>query len=101
MVNVNIRDLQPLDDKVVISLVEVDGVTPGGIILPDAAKEKPTRGRVIAVGNGRLLDDGTRSKMQVKKNDEVLFASYVGTEIRVEGEEYMIVDESSILAIVG
>jgi len=101
MVNVNIRDLQPLDDKVVINLVEVDGVTPGGIILPDAAKEKPTRGRVIAVGNGRLLDDGTRSKMQVKKNDEVLFASYVGTEIRVEGEEYMIVDESSILAIVG
>ena len=72
----------------------------GGIELPDSAKEKPKRGIILAIGNGRLLDDGTRGTMQVKKNDEVIFTSYAGTEIKVDGDEYMIMDESDILGVV-
>ena len=98
MAKLNIR---PLGDKVIIKRVEAEEKTAGGIVLPDTAKEKPKRGIVLTIGNGRLLDDGTRSKMQVKKDDEVLFTSYAGTEIRVDGEEYMIMDESDILGIVG
>ena len=84
-----------------IKRVEAEEKTAGGIVLPDTAKEKPKRGLVLAVGNGRLLDDGTRSEMQVKNKDEVLFTSYAGTEIKVDGEEYMIMDESDILGIIG
>ena len=98
MAKLNIR---PLGDKVIVKRVEAEEKTAGGIVLPDTAKEKPKRGIVLTIGNGRLLDDGTRSKMQVKKDDEVLFTSYAGTEIRVDGEEYMIMDESDILGIVG
>ncbi len=96
MANLNIR---PLDDKVIIKRVEASDVTKGGIVLPDSAKEKPKRGVVKAVGTGRLLDDGTRGAMQVKKNQEVVFTSYAGTEIKVDGDEYLIMDESDILGI--
>ena len=94
-------NIKPLGDKVIVKRVEAEEKTAGGIVLPDTAKEKPKRGIVLAIGNGRLLDDGTRSEMQVKKNDEVLFTSYAGTEIKVGGEEYMIMDESDILGIFG
>lgn len=98
MAKLNIR---PLGDKVILQRVEAEETTSGGIVLPDSAKEKPKRGVVLAVGNGRLLDDGTRSDMQVKKNDEVLFTSYAGTEIKVGSDEYMIMDETDILGIFG
>ncbi len=97
MAKLNIR---PLGDKVIIKRVEATETTKGGIVLPDTAKEKPNRGKVKAVGTGRLLDDGTRSQMQVSKNDEVLFTSYAGTEIKVDGDEYLIMDESDILGVV-
>ncbi len=98
MAKMNIR---PLGDKVIVKRVEAESKTAGGIVLPDSAKEKPKRGIVMATGNGRLLDDGSRSDMQVKKNDEVLFTSYAGTEIKMDGTEYMIMDESDILGVIG
>ncbi len=98
MAKLNIR---PLGDKVIVKRVDAEEMTAGGIVLPDSAKEKPKRGIILAIGNGRLLDDGTRSEMQVKKNDEVIFTSYAGTEIKVDGDEYMIMDESDILGIMG
>lgn len=98
MAKLNIR---PLGDKVIVQRVEAEEKTSGGILLPDSAKEKPKRGVVLAIGTGRLLDDGTRSEMQVKKNDEVMFTSYAGTEIQMDGDDYMIMDESDILGIVG
>ncbi len=94
-------NIKPLGDKVILKRVEASDVTKGGIVLPDTAREKPKRGIVQAVGSGRLLDDGSRSEMQVKKNDEVVFTSYAGTEIKVDGEEYLIMDESDILGVVG
>ncbi len=97
MAKLNIR---PLGDKVIVQRVEAEEKTAGGIVLPDTAREKPKRGIILAVGNGRLLDDGSRSEMQVKKNDEVIFTSYAGTEIKVSGEDYMIMDESDILGII-
>lgn len=93
--------IRPLGDKVIIKRVEAEDKTAGGIVLPDSAQEKPKRGVVHAVGNGKLLDDGTRSPMQVKKDDEVLFTSYAGTEVKINGNEYMIMDESEILGVVG
>ena len=93
-------NIKPLGDKVIVQRVEAEEKTAGGIVLPDSAKEKPKRGIILAIGNGRLLDDGTRSKMQVKKSDEGMFTSYAGTEIKVDGEDYMIMDESDILGIV-
>ena len=93
-------NIKPLGDKVIVRRLEAEEKTAGGIVLPDSAKEKPKRGVILAVGNGRLLDDGTRSEMQVSKNDEVLFTSYAGTEIKVDGDDYMIMDESDILGII-
>ncbi|MBP7936479.1 MAG: co-chaperone GroES [Phycisphaerae bacterium] len=93
--------IRPLGDKVVVKRVEAESKTAGGIVLPDTAKEKPRRGIVQATGDGKLLDNGQRSKLQVAKGDEVLFSSYAGTEIKVEGEELLILDESDILAIIG
>ena len=91
--------IRPLGDKVIIKRTEAEDVTAGGIVLPDSAKEKPKRGLIKAIGDGKLLDTGERSKLQVKKNDEVLFTSYAGTEVKVGGEEYIIMDESDILAV--
>ena len=93
-------NIKPLGDKVILKRVEASDVTKGGIVLPDTAREKPKRGIVQAIGTGRLLDDGSRGEMQVKKNDEVVFTSYAGTEIRVEGDEYLIMDESDILGVI-
>lgn len=91
--------VRPLGDKVLIKRLEAESVTAGGIVLPDSAKEKPKRGRIQAVGEGKMLDTGERAKLTVKKGDEVLFTSYAGTEIKLDGEEFIIMDESDILAI--
>lgn len=93
--------IRPLGAKVLVKRVEAEETTAGGIVLPDTAKEKPKRGVIRAVGDGKLLDSGERSKLQVKKGDEVLFSSYAGTDIKVNGEELIIMDEGDILAIVG
>ena len=93
--------IRPLGDKVIVRRVEAEEKTAGGIVLPDTAKEKPKRGIVLAVGNGRLLDDGTRSPMQVKRDDEVLFTSYAGSEVKINGEEYLVMDEADILGVIG
>ncbi|MBW3539570.1 MAG: co-chaperone GroES [Planctomycetes bacterium] len=90
--------LNPLDDRVVVKPLEAEERTAGGIVLPDAAKEKPQRGKVVAVGPGRLLDSGERCAISVKTGDEVLFGKYGGTEIEVDGEEVKILRESDILA---
>ncbi len=93
--------VRPLGDKVLVKRVEAESKTAGGIVLPDTAKEKPKRGIVQAVGDGKLLENGDRSKMQVNKGDEVLFSSYAGTEIKIDGEEFLIVEEGEILAVLG
>ncbi len=92
--------IRPLGEKVLIKRLEAEETTAGGIVLPETAKEKPKRGTVQAVGGGKVLDSGERSKLQTKKGDEVLFSSYAGTEVMVDGEELLIMDESDILAIV-
>ena len=90
--------IRPLDDRVVVEPMEAEEMTAGGIVLPDSAKEKPQEGKIIAVGQGKLLDDGTRAKPSVKKGDVVLYAKYGGTEIKVEGKDVLILRESDILA---
>jgi chaperonin GroES len=92
--------IRPLSDKVLVERIEAEGKTAGGIVLPDTAKEKPQRGKIVAVGEGKLLEDGTRKQVQVKKGDLVLFTSYAGTEIKVDGKEYLIMDESDIMAVI-
>jgi chaperonin GroES len=92
--------IRPLADKVLVQRVEAENKTKGGIVLPDTAKEKPQRGKIVSVGPGKLLDDGKRKKMQVKRGDMVLFTSYAGTEIKINGKEYLIMDESDIMAII-
>jgi chaperonin GroES len=92
--------IRPLGDKILVKRMEAEEKTAGGIVLPDTAKEKPKRGIVQAVGDGKLLDTGERSKPQVEKGNQVLFSSYSGTEIKVDGEELLIIDENDILAIV-
>ncbi len=90
--------LQPLADRVVVKPIEREEVTKGGIVLPDTAKEKPQEGKVLAVGPGRLSDDGKRIAMEVKVGDRVIYAKYGGTEIKIEDEELVILRESDILA---
>ncbi len=92
--------LNPLDDRIVVKQSEAEEKTRGGIILPDTAKEKPQIGTVIAVGPGKLLDDGKRSQMSVKINDEVFYAKYLGNDVELEGEKYVILRESDVLGIV-
>jgi chaperonin GroES len=92
--------IRPLADKVLVQRVEAENKTAGGIVLPDTAKEKPQRGKIVAVGSGKVLDDGTVKKMQVKKGDLVLFTSYAGTDIKIDGKEYLIMDESDIMAVI-
>ncbi len=91
--------IKPLADKVVIEQVEEEEKSPGGIILPDTAKEKPQEGTVLAVGPGRVLEDGSRSEMAVKKGDRVIYAKYGGTEVTVDGKDLMILDQDSIYAV--
>lgn len=90
----------PLGEKVVIKRLEAEEVTAGGIVLPDTARQKPQQGRVLSVGDGRLMPDGSRAPHQVREGDRVLLASYVGTEVEVDGEELLILSEDEILAVV-
>ncbi|MBN9519295.1 co-chaperone GroES [bacterium] len=90
----------PLNDKIVVERVEADEKTAGGIILPDTAKEKPKQGKVISLGDGKLLDDGKRAEFQVKAGDRVLFSSYAGNEVTVDGKEYLVMTEDDVLAVV-
>ena len=92
--------LRPLDDGVVIKPSEAAEKTAGGIYLPDTAKEKPQIGKVIATGPGKLLDNGKRSPMNIKKNDEILFPKYMGNDVEIDGEKYVILKEHYILGIV-
>jgi len=92
--------IRPLSDKVLVERVEAEAKTAGGIVLPDTAKEKPQKGKIVAVGEGKLLEDGTRKAVQVKRGDLVLFTSYAGTEIKVDGKEYLIMDETDIMAVI-
>lgn len=91
---------RPLHDRVVVKRVEEDTKTAGGIIIPDTAKEKPIQGEVLAVGNGKVMEDGSRRALDVKAGDTVLFGKYAGTDIKVEGEELLIMREDDILAII-
>ena len=93
--------ITPLGDRVLLQRVEAEETTKGGIILPDSAKEKPREGVVLAVGSGRVLKDGERKPLSVSIKDRVLFSSYAGTEVKYDGEEYVILSEDEILAIVG
>ena len=95
-----VMKLRPLDDGVIIKQLEAEEKTTGGIILPDAAREKPQIGKVIAIGPGKVLDNGTRTKMAVKKNDEVIYPRYIGNDFEVDGEKYVIVKEGDLLGIV-
>lgn len=93
--------VRPLGDRVLVRPIEREEVTKSGIVLPDTAKEKPQRGEVLAVGQGRVNDKGDRLPMDVKAGDQVLFAKYAGTELKIEDEELLILSEKDILAIVG
>ena len=92
--------LQPLGERLVIQREEGETTTSGGIVLPDSAKEKPARGTVIAIGTGKLLDDGTRSKSQLKAGDRVLFTSYAGEHVEIDDVEYLLMREDDILAVI-
>ncbi len=92
--------LVPLDDRVVIKQSEAEEKSAGGIILPDAAKEKPRRGKVVAVGPGKMMDDGKRGQMCVKKGDEVIYAKYLGNDVEIDGDKYVILHENDILGVI-
>jgi chaperonin GroES len=89
-----------LDDRVLVKQSEAEDKTSGGIVLPDTAKEKPQKGKVISVGPGKLLDSGERAKMSLKKGDEVFYGKYSGTEVKIDGENYVILKESDVLAVI-
>ena len=91
--------IRPLDDRIVVQPLEAEEKSSGGILLPDTAKEKPQRGKVIAVGEGRAADDGTRIPLTVKVGDEVLYGKYAGTEIKYDGDEFKILRESEVLGL--
>jgi chaperonin GroES len=94
-------NLKPLHDRVVIKRMEEEKVSAGGIVIPDSATEKPIRGEVVAVGEGKPLDNGSVRALKVKAGDKVLFGKYAGTEVKVEGTEYLVVREDDILAVIG
>ncbi|MCP4629483.1 MAG: co-chaperone GroES [bacterium] len=92
--------LRPLQDRILVQRVEEETTTKGGIIIPDTAKEKPAEGKVTAVGNGKVGEDGKRIPLEVKKGDRILFGKYSGTEVKVSGEEYLIMREDDVLGII-
>jgi chaperonin GroES len=92
--------VRPLHDRLIVQRLEEEEKTKGGIIIPDTAKEKPIEGKVIAVGTGRVKKDGTKIPLEVKKGNRVLYAKYGGTEVKIDGEEYLIMKEDDILAII-
>jgi chaperonin GroES len=93
-------DLRPLHDRVLVRRIDAEETMRGGIIIPDTAKEKPQQGEVIAAGNGKLLEDGKRAPLAVKGGDRILFTKYAGSEVKIEGEDYLIVREDEILGVV-
>jgi len=95
------KKIRPLGDRVLVQRLEAEQRTAGGILLPESAKEKPKEGKVIAIGEGKLLDDGKRSTFSVKVGDTILFSAYAGTEVKFGGDEYLIMREEDILGIVG
>ena len=92
--------LRPLQDRILVQRVAEETTTKGGIIIPDTAKEKPAEGKVTAVGNGKVGDDGKRVALEIKKGDRILFGKYAGTEVKVEGEEYLIMREDDVLGVI-
>lgn len=94
-------NIRPLHDRLIVKRFEEEEKTKGGIIIPDNAKEKPQQGEVIAVGSGKVLEDGKKAPLEVKKGDRVLFGKYSGTEIKIDGTEYLMMREEDILGIVG
>ena len=92
--------IRPLNEKIVVKRVEAEEKTSGGIVLPDTAKEKPKEGVVISLGTGRLLENGERASFQVKKKDRIIFSSYAGTEVKIDDEDYLILNEDDVLAVV-
>jgi chaperonin GroES len=92
--------IRPLNDRVIVQRIAEEEVTKGGIIIPDSAKEKPQEGKVIAVGNGKVLENGTKLPMDVKVGDKILFGKYAGTEIKIEGEELLMMREDDILGVI-
>jgi chaperonin GroES len=93
-------NLKPLQDRILVQRVEEEKTTKGGIIIPDTAKEKPAEGKVIAVGSGKIGDDGKRIALEVKEGDRILFGKYAGTEVKIEGEEYLIMREDDVLGVI-
>ena len=92
--------LRPLQDRILVQRVEEETKTKGGIIIPDTAKEKPAEGKVVAAGNGKIGDDGKRIALEIKKGDRILFGKYSGTEVKIEGEEYLIMREDDVLGVI-
>ncbi len=92
--------LRPLQDRILVQRIEEEERTKGGIIIPDTAKEKPAEGKVAAVGNGKVGEDGKRIKLEIKKGDRILFGKYSGTEVKIEGEEYLIMREDDVLGVI-
>jgi len=92
--------IRPLHDRVIIKRQEEERTSPGGIVIPDSATEKPIRGKVVAVGNGKILDDGSVRKLDLKKCDNVLFGKYSGTEIKMDGDELLVMREEDIMAVI-
>ena len=92
--------IKPIGEKILVKRLEAEAKTAGGIVLPDTAKEKPKEGKVIALGDGKVLDSGERAAFQVKKGERIIFSSYAGTEVTVDGQEYMLMSEDDILAII-
>ena len=93
-------NIRPLHDRVIVKRVEEEKTSPGGIVIPDSATEKPIQGEVIAVGNGKLLDSGVLRKLVLKKGDRVLFGKYSGTEVKVGGDEYLVMREDDIMGVI-
>ena len=91
--------VRPLQDRIIVQRIDEEETTVGGIIIPDTAKEKPQQGKIIAVGKGKILDNGTRIEPDVKTGDKVLFGKYAGTEVKLDGEEYLIMREDDILGV--
>ncbi len=92
--------LRPLQDRILVQRVEEETTTKGGIIIPDSAKEKPAEGKVVAVGSGKIAEDGKKIPLEIKTGDRILFGKYSGTEVKIEGEEHLIMREDDVLAII-
>jgi chaperonin GroES len=94
-------NIRPLHDRVIIKRMEEERTSPGGIVIPDSATEKPSKGEVMAVGNGKVLDNGETRALELKVGDQVLFGQYAGTSVKVDGEEYLVMREDDVIAVLG